>query len=94
MNRRRFALLLPAAAVLAGCDTDHKPDHAATLVNNSGIQNALQILSQAIATLEGDVGLFEDEDWKDVVPDVQAASSEVRDAYEKLRRALGVQDYS
>jgi hypothetical protein len=92
MNRRQFALLLPAAALLAGCDTDQKPDHAATLLNNSGVQNALKALSDAIEGLESDdVGGFEGENWREVVPDVESPSSEVRDALEKLRQELGVQ---
>ncbi len=91
MNRRQFALMLPASALLAGCDTDQKPNNTATLLNNSGVQDALKALSDAVGGLEGDVGRFEDEDWKEVVPDVELASSSVRGAFDKLRQALGVQ---
>jgi hypothetical protein len=92
MNRRHFALMLPAVSLLAGCDTDQKPDHAATLLNNSGVQDALKALSDAINGLESDVGRFEGENWKEVVPDVESASTEIRDAFDKLRQELGVQD--
>lgn len=93
MDRRQFALLLPATALLAGCDADQKPDHAATLLNNSGVQEALKALSDAIDALEGDVGRFEGENWKDVVPDVETAAADVRDAFDRLRKELGVQDH-
>lgn len=54
MNRRQFALLFPSAVLLVGCDTDQKPDHTATLLNNSGVQEAMKALDDAIGTLEGD----------------------------------------
>lgn len=92
MDRRRLALMLPAAVLLAGCDTDQKPDHAATLLNNSGVQDAVKALSDAIDGLESEVGRFENENWKEVVPSVESASSEVRDAFDKLRQELGIQN--
>lgn len=90
MNRRKFALLLPAAAMM-GCDTEQKPSHGATLLNNSAVQAALKALDDAIDGLEGDVGRFEGENWREVVPDVDAAATDVRDAFNALRRELGVQ---
>jgi hypothetical protein len=92
MNRRAFALVAVSSSVAAviGCDTDQKPSHTATLLNNSGVQDALKAVEDAIGTLEGDVGEFEDGDnWREVVPNVQAAANDVRDAFERLRTELG-----
>jgi len=49
-------------------------------------------LDDAIDGLEGDVGRFEGENWREVVPDVDAAATDVRDAFNALRRELGVQE--
>jgi hypothetical protein len=93
MNRRLFALNLPVAAgLLIGCDTEQKPSHTATLLSNGEVQDAMKAVDSAIDGLEGDVGRFDDENWRDIVPDVQAAASDVRDAFAKLRTALGVAD--
>ncbi len=61
------------------------------LLNNSGVQDSLKALSDAIDGLESDIGRFESENWREVVPDVESASGEVRDAFDKLRQELGVQ---
>ncbi len=92
MNRRHFTLLLPTVGLLAGCDIDQEPSHSATLLNNEGVQEALKALEDAIDTLEGDVGRFEGENWRDVVPDVEAAATDIRDAFDRLRNELGVQN--
>jgi outer membrane murein-binding lipoprotein Lpp len=90
MNRREFAIAaISSAGLLAGCDTDQKPASTATLLNNSEVQQALQSLSAAIDGLETEVGNFQSEDWRDVVPEVDSASANVRDAFNGLRKALG-----
>ncbi len=91
MNRRQFAItLLPAAGLLIGCDDNQKPAATATLLNNKEVQDAMKAVDSAIGDLEGDVGRFEGENWRDVVPDVESAAAEIRDAFASLRRALGV----
>ena len=90
MNRRQFAILIPAAFTLVGCDTDQQPSSTATLLNNSEVQNALKALDGAIDSLESDVSRFEDENWREVVPDVDTSATNVRDAFDILRKALGV----
>jgi hypothetical protein len=92
MNRRQFTITLPVAGLLIGCDTDQKPSPAATLLNNSKVQEAMKAVEDAVSGLENDVGRFEGENWRDVVPDVQSAAAEVRDSFENLRRALDVPD--
>jgi hypothetical protein len=39
--------------------------------------------------LDGDIGDFATDDWKDVVPQVRDGASEVGDAIQKLKTALG-----
>lgn len=90
MNRRQFAVSLSAAGLLAGCDTDQKPAATATLLNSSQVQDAMKAVESAIGDLESDVGRFDDENWREVVPDVESAAADVRDAFEKLRSALQV----
>lgn len=92
MNRRAFALATVATPIVfaAGCDTDQKPNATATLLNNGGVQEAMKAVENAIGNLEGDVGEFDDGDnWREVVPNVQAAANDVRDSFERLRRELG-----
>ena len=91
MNRRQFALAaVPCSALLVGCDTEQKPAATATLLNNSEIQSALKNLANAIDTLVGDVGEFDSNSWREVVPQVTSSSEEVSSAFEALRRALSV----
>ena len=93
MNRRTFSLALLSSAVIAsGCDNDQKPSRTATALNNGEVQRALRTLSSAIGTLENATVQFENEDWKDVVPEVQGAAADVQSAFNSLRQALGVSD--
>jgi HAMP domain-containing protein len=91
MNRRQFAIsALSASLVLIGCDTDQKPSHTATLLNNGEVQEALKSLADAIDNLSGDVSNFDTENWREVVPEVKSGTEEVSGAFERLRRALQV----
>jgi hypothetical protein len=52
MNRRDFArTALSSTALLFGCDNEQKPSHTATLLNNSGVQEALKSVEDAISGL-------------------------------------------
>ncbi len=90
MNRRQFTLLLPAAALVAGCNTEQKPSAAASLRNNGGVQDALKAMDNAIVVLDSQVVRFDDGNWRSVVPAVESASASVRSAFEDLQRALGI----
>ena len=91
MNRRQFALAAVSfSALLAGCDTEQKLAATATLLNNSEIQSALKNLADAIDTMVGDVGEFDSNSWREVVPQVTNSSEEVSSGFEALRRALSV----
>jgi hypothetical protein len=94
MNRRDFALaaLTSSAMMVAGCDTDQKPSATATLLNNSGAQEALKAVEDAISGLEGNVDDFDDENWREVVASVKTSTDDVRDAFERLRQELGTPD--
>jgi hypothetical protein len=91
MNRRQFSFsFLSSSAILLGCDTDQKPSHTATLLNNNGVQEALKSLADAIDNLSGDVSSFDTASWKEVVPEVVSGTEEVSASFEQLRRALQV----
>lgn len=90
MNRRQFAVALPIAFVITGCDNDQKPAATPTLLNNGGVQDALKALADAVDTMESDVGDFESESWRDVVPKVTESAADVSSAFQALRRALSV----
>ncbi len=91
MNRRQFALAAASySALLTGCDTEQRPAATATLLNNNEIQSALKNLADAIDNLVGDVGEFDSNSWRDVVPKVTSSSEEVSSAFESLRHALSV----
>jgi CMP-N-acetylneuraminic acid synthetase len=89
MDRRYFALAI-SAGLVAGCDTNQKPAATATLLNNGEIQEAMKRLSDSIDNMVGDVGEFDDENWREVVPKVVDSAQEVSSAFELLRRALSV----
>jgi hypothetical protein len=95
MNRRDFALTaFSSTALLLGCDTEQKPSHTATLLNNSGVQEALKSVEDAISSLESNVDGFDNENWRDVVPEVKSAADDVRSAFELLRHQLGASEPS
>jgi len=50
----------------------------------------MKSLDSAIGNLEGDVSSFDDENWREVVPNVETAATDVREAFDNLRCALGV----
>ncbi|AXC12706.1 hypothetical protein ACPOL_3419 [Acidisarcina polymorpha] len=90
MNRRQFAACLPVAGLLAGCDSDQRPSAAATLLNNGRVQDAMKGVESSLGDLEVNVDSFDNEDWRDVVPEIKSSVDEVREAFERLRQALGV----
>jgi hypothetical protein len=51
-------------------------------------------LLAAVGDLQNDVGGFDTENWRDVVPNVKAATAEVASAVAKLKTALGYSDSS
>lgn len=87
---RRAALLGAGLLLLCACDTEQKPVPTATLTNNSNIQEAMKKLASAISDLEGEVGSFQDTNWREVVPGVEEASGNVRDTFAALQQALGI----
>lgn len=90
MNRRSFALSLPALGLLAGCDSEQQPSSTATLLSNGDVQSAMKTLARELDDLESRVGGFDDGNWREVVPEVRASAENVRSAFDVLRRSLGV----
>jgi hypothetical protein len=91
MERRTFAALAGASLLLgmAGCDEEPKPSPTATLLDNDKVHEAMKNLVDAVDARESDVGDFDSENWREVVPNVKTAASEVSDAVDELRKALG-----
>jgi hypothetical protein len=94
MNRRQFALsyLVSSVAVVAGCNSEPKPDALATLLNNPAVHEAFKNLENAISSLESHVDDFDSENWRDVVENVKSDSSNLSDGIEALKSALGYSD--
>ena len=87
-----FSTLSGAAIVLAGCGSEPKPSATATLVNNKQVHDAVSELISAVDGLESNISAFDSENWRDVVPEVKTAASNVVSAVGTLRQALGYSD--
>lgn len=96
MDRKRRALLSSVAGLAAlsfvGCDSEPKPSATATLTNNEQVNEAVGGLVGASDRLASEVGRFDTDDWRDVVPDVRSAAEDVASAVQTLRGALGYSD--
>ena len=94
MERRQAVLALLGAGTLfiAGCDSESKPDATATLLNNENVHQAMKGVVDALETLEGDVDEFSTTNWREVVPNVEGATTNLRDAVDALRKELGYTD--
>lgn len=87
-----FAALGAATLVLTGCENERKPSSTATLLNNQEVHEAVKAIIGAVDELESNVDNFDAENWRDVVPEVKAAASNVAGAVGTLRQALGYSD--
>jgi hypothetical protein len=96
--RRRLLLALGSigAAALASCSNgqDDEPSAAATLANHDKIVDALNELSSAVDSLEQSIGGFDDDNWREVVPEVKTAASNVSDALATLKDLMAGNDAS
>jgi hypothetical protein len=90
-NQPRRKLLLGlgtlGAAALASCSQRgaDRPSAVATLANHDKIVEAIGDLSTAVESLEQSVSGFEDENWRDVVPEVESATASVSGALDTLK---------
>jgi hypothetical protein len=86
-DRRSIAqfLTVSAFAILGGCNSAS----GGPTGQNGNLDEALTSLEGAISDLAGNVGRFSDEDWKDVVPEVETDSANISDAFAQLKKALG-----
>jgi outer membrane murein-binding lipoprotein Lpp len=87
-----LALVTAGGFGLSACSNDAgseaTPSAVATLANHDEVVKAVGALSAAVDDLNSAVAGFDGEDWKDVVPGVKAAASDVDDALEKLRQIM------
>jgi hypothetical protein len=77
---------------MESCDTESKPSSGATLFNNEEVHAAVKAMVDAVDQLQANIGRFDDENWRDVVPDVRSAAANCGDAVTALRQALGYSD--
>ena len=81
IGRRDFGGALTCALLmLSGCGEGG---------NGPSVDGELSALAGAISTLSSTVARFRDDDWKDVVPDVQSDTSDVVTALANLKAAMG-----
>ena len=90
MNRRQFAVALPAACLLAGCKQEQPVPATPLKVNDPRVQDAISNLASAIEDMEGNVDGLRHGDWSKFVPRVETTASDIRIAYEHLRQAMGM----
>lgn len=73
-----------------GCESEPKPEAAATIPINEKVKNAIENLGSVIGNLEEDVEGCQHGDWSKFVPKVEGTAADIRIAYEHLRQALGM----
>jgi len=78
-----------ATLLLASCGSEPKPSRTATLTNNDAVHAAVGALVRSVDNLNGAVGGFDNENWRDVVPNVRSAAADVASAVQRLQQALG-----
>ena len=88
LGRRELAVaaLATATMLLAGCDSGKNGTE-----DNKDLDAPLTALGEAIDELSGSVGRFSNEDWKEVVPDVETRAADVSNAFDYLKSILGNQ---
>lgn len=88
--RRRLLLALGSlgAVALAACSKDDDPAAAAPGKNHDKIADALDTLSAAVGDLSAAIDRFDDDNWREVVPDVRTAAEDVSNAATDLKDLL------
>ncbi len=83
IGRRDFAGALATCSLLmlTGCN--------GTSANGPSVDSELGALAGAIATLASTIERFKNDEWKDVVPDVESDASDVVTAFANLKAAMG-----
>ncbi len=84
LGRRDFGASIVTCSLLAlaGCNGSR---------SGPSVDNELSALAEAISSLSSTVGRFKDDEWKDVVPDVESDASDVVNAFANLKAAMGKQ---
>ena len=86
-RRRALFVIATLGATLAACSKD---DPAAVVPGgkHDDVVAAIAALGSAVDDLQGAVGRFDDDNWREVVPDVKTAAANVSDAADKLKGLL------
>jgi uncharacterized protein YukE len=88
--RRRLLLALSGlgAAALAACSDQPSDVAAVQPQQRQQVADALHDLSSAVDDLQTAIGRFDDDNWRDVVPDVRSAAGDINDALSSLQSQL------
>jgi hypothetical protein len=91
-TQSRRALVLTVAttalAALAACSKDEGPNVRATSNNFEKVKSKVGDLESAVESLMQAIGRFDDDNWREVVPDVRNAASEVESVLADLKEAM------
>ena len=66
------------AVLPSACSQESKPKATATILNNENVHRAMLALLGAVGNLEGAIDGFSNTNWREVVPEVESAASDVR----------------
>lgn len=84
MNRRVITSALPLVALsLVGCEPEHRL--------SAKTERSMSSLEKAIGGLEESVREFNEGNWQEVVPKVEAQATNVSSAFRALKEALEMQ---
>ena len=89
--RRRLLLAIGTlgAVALSACAKEDDPAAAAKPgPNHDKIVDALDALSSAVDDLSSAIDRFDDDNWREVVPDVRTAAEDVSNAADQLKDLL------
>lgn len=92
--RRRLLLALGGlgAAGLAACSDKPSDVAAVQPYQRQEVADALHDLSSAVDDLQTAIGRLDDDNWRDVVPDVRSAANDINDALTSLQEKLADPD--
>ena len=86
-DRRALLAGLGSLLALAGCHSGPAAESAD--VQTDEVQNAVNMMADAVESLNRSVNEFGTANWTEIVPHVRAAAGEVKQSLTALRAALG-----
>jgi hypothetical protein len=92
MDRRQFALLLPAAgtaaATLMSCNSEPKVSPLREFLNRKDLQIALENVNTSINKMMHGLDQVNSDNCSDSLENIRDQASDIRDSYLKLQRLL------